>query len=99
MPGSLGVEAILQAMQMYALEQDLVRHLKSPRFGQVLDHQIVWKYRGQIIPDNKHMHLEVHISKIDASDEQVTIIGDASLWKENLRIYEVKQVSIRLLEA
>jgi 3-hydroxymyristoyl/3-hydroxydecanoyl-(acyl carrier protein) dehydratase len=99
MPGSLGVEAILQAMQIYALEQDLGGHLNSPRFEQVLDHQIVWKYRGQITPDNKHMHLEVHISSIDTRDEQVIIIGDASLWKENLRIYEVKQVSIRLLEA
>jgi len=99
MPGSLGVEAILQAMQIYALEQDLGRHLTSPRFEQVLDHEIVWKYRGQITPDNKHMHLEVHISSIDESDEQVTIVGDASLWKEGLRIYEVKQAAIRLLEA
>jgi 3-hydroxymyristoyl/3-hydroxydecanoyl-(acyl carrier protein) dehydratase len=99
MPGSLGVEAILQAMQIYALEQDLGRHLNSPRFEQVLDHEIVWKYRGQITPDNKHMHLEVHISSIDTRDEQVTIIGDASLWKEDLRIYEVKQATIRLLEA
>ncbi len=99
MPGSLGVEAVLQAMQIYALEQDLGRYLNSPRFEQVLDHEIVWKYRGQIIPDNKRMHLEVHISEIDARDEQVTIIGEASLWKENLRIYEVKQAAIRLSES
>jgi 3-hydroxymyristoyl/3-hydroxydecanoyl-(acyl carrier protein) dehydratase len=30
MPGSLGIEAMLQAMQVYALEMDLGKHLKSP---------------------------------------------------------------------
>ncbi|MCP4537298.1 MAG: PfaB family protein [Chloroflexi bacterium] len=98
MPGSLGVEAIWQAIQIYALDQDLGKHLNSPRFEQALDHQITWKYRGQIVPDNEKMQLEIHISEIITTDEQVTIAGDASLWKENMRIYEVEQATIRLLE-
>jgi 3-hydroxymyristoyl/3-hydroxydecanoyl-(acyl carrier protein) dehydratase len=98
MPGSLGVEAILQAMQIYALDQDLGAQLNSPRFEQVLDHQIVWKYRGQITPDNERMQLEVHISQVDRREGEVTILGDASLWKNDLRIYEVKQIALRLVE-
>jgi len=99
MPGALGVEAILQAMQAYALQLDLGRQFKSPRFGQLLNHQITWKYRGQITPENRKMYLEVHISKIDVAPERVTVIGDASLWKDNMRIYEIKDVAICLLES
>ena len=65
MPGSLGVESIIQSMQVYALHVDLGKHLKNPRFIQVLDHKIVWKYRGQIPPKHPKMYLEVHLSKID----------------------------------
>ncbi|AOY80727.1 PfaB family protein [Moorena producens JHB] len=99
MPGALGVEAILQAMQVYALQLDLGKSFKSPRFGQVLNHQITWKYRGQITPENRKMFLEVHISSIEVENEQLKIIGDASLWKDNMRIYEIKDIAIGLLEA
>jgi 3-hydroxymyristoyl/3-hydroxydecanoyl-(acyl carrier protein) dehydratase len=97
MPGSLGVEAILQAMQVYALHLDLGKQFKSPRFVQLTDHQIVWKYRGQIPHGQTEMYLEVHISKIDVTPDQVTLIGDASLWKPNMRIYQVKNVAVCLV--
>lgn len=99
MPGALGIEAILQAMQVYALQVNLGKQFKSPRFGQVLNHKISWKYRGQITPENKKMSLEIHISAIEFETDQVKIIGDASLWKEDLRIYEVKDIAICLLES
>ncbi|RKZ66365.1 MAG: 3-hydroxyacyl-[acyl-carrier-protein] dehydratase FabA [Candidatus Parabeggiatoa sp. nov. 3] len=101
MPGSLGVEAILQAMQVYALQLDLGQHLKSPRFGQLIDHEVIWKYRGQIPqPDDQtEMYLEVHLSKVEIGNDKVTLMGDASLWKPNLRIYEVKNVAVCLLES
>lgn len=99
MPGSLGVEAILQAMQVYALHLDLGKHLKSPRFKHVIDHKIDWKYRGQITPGQTEMYLEVHLSKIEVTPDKVTLIGDASLWKPKLRIYEIKNIAICLLES
>ncbi|WP_107669432.1 PfaB family protein [Cyanothece sp. BG0011] len=99
MPGALGVEAILQAMQTYALELDLGKSFKNPRFGQAINHQITWKYRGQITPENRFMSLEVHISQVKKERDSLTIIGDASLWKEDLRIYEIKDIAICLLEA
>ena len=54
--------------------------------------------RRQITPDNERMQLEVHISQVDNREGQVTILGDASLWKNDLRIYEVKQIALRLVE-
>ena len=98
MPGSLGVEAILQAMQLYALQQNLGGHLKSPYFTHRANHKIAWMYRGQIIPDNERMYLEIHISNVDVSDTQVTLTGDASLWKDTMRIYEVKDIAMSILE-
>ncbi|MDJ0845618.1 short-chain dehydrogenase [Crocosphaera sp.] len=99
MPGALGVEAILQGMQTYALELDLGKSFKNPRFGQAINHQITWKYRGQITPENRFMSLEVHISQVKQDGDRLTIIGDASLWKEGLRIYEIKNIALCLLEA
>jgi PfaB family protein len=99
MPGALGVESIIQAMQAYALQLDLGKSFKNPRFGQAINHQISWKYRGQITPENHLMSLEVHISKIEVESDRITIIGDASLWKEDLRIYEIKDIALCLLEA
>jgi len=96
MPGSLGVQAIIQAMQVYALYLDLGKQFKSPRFIQVLNHKIVWKYRGQIPPDQFEMYLEVHINKIEINLNNIIIKGDASLWKPKLRIYEVKDIAICL---
>ncbi len=99
MPGSLGVEAILQAMQTYALQLDLGKSFKSPRFVQLTEHEIIWKYRGQIPHAQVGMYVEVHLSKVEVSKDKVILIGDASLWKPKLRIYEIKDVAICLLDA
>jgi 3-hydroxymyristoyl/3-hydroxydecanoyl-(acyl carrier protein) dehydratase len=99
MPGSLGIEAIFQAMQVFAIEQDLGRHLQSPRFGQLFDHNLAWKYRGQITPDNRQMALEIHLNRLEIEKNRVILTGEASLWKDRLRIYEIKQVGLALYEA
>jgi PfaB family protein len=99
MPGSLGVEAILQSMRLFALKHDLGTGLSSPRFA---NHpgQTRWLYRGQITPDNERMDLEVHIKQIDTRpDNRVVVIGDANLWKDGLRIYQVIDAAIVLTEA
>ncbi|MEM6348830.1 MAG: PfaB family protein [Bacteroidota bacterium] len=99
MPGSLGVESILQAMQVFALQQDLGKDFNSPKFVQLKNHKTVWKYRGQILLDVKEMHLEVHIKKIERLDDQLTIIADAYLWNEGMRIYQVTDLGLGIEEA
>ena len=98
MPGSLGVEAILEAIQAFALAQDIGRELRSPHFDLVPEHTILWKYRGQILPTHKMMKVEVHLTKVERSTNQVLLMGDASLWADGVRIYEVMDVAMRLLE-
>ncbi len=99
MPGSLGVESILQAMQIFSLHQELGASFRSPRFCQRLSHRVLWKYRGQLIPTDDRMVIEVHIKSVEREPERVTVIGDASLWKNDIRIYEITDAAICLEES
>jgi acyl transferase domain-containing protein/3-hydroxymyristoyl/3-hydroxydecanoyl-(acyl carrier protein) dehydratase len=103
MPGSLGVEAIIELMQTYALSNDLGAKFTNPRF--IAPTTLVkWKYRGQITPLNKKMSLDVHITDLqkntlaDGSSE-VRLVGDANLSKDGLRIYEVKDIVLSIIES
>ncbi|MGX7652117.1 hotdog fold thioesterase [Shewanella putrefaciens] len=98
MPGSLGVEAIIELMQTYAIDQDLGAGFNNPKFGQILS-DIKWKYRGQINPLNKQMSLDVHITSVTDDNGKRIIMGDANLSKDGLRIYEVKDIAICIEEA
>ena len=99
MPGSLGVESILQAMQVFALQQDLAKDFKSPKFVQLKNHKTIWKYRGQILTNVKEMHLEVHIKTIEQGGNQLAIIADAYLWNGKMRIYQVTDLALGIEEA
>ncbi|GGI73921.1 3-hydroxyacyl-[acyl-carrier-protein] dehydratase FabA [Shewanella gelidii] len=98
MPGSLGVEAIIELMQTYALTHDLGKDLVNPKFGQI-ESEVKWKYRGQINPLNKQMSLDVHITDVRKENGRVVVVGDANLSKDGLRIYEVSDIAICLEEA
>ena len=98
MPGSLGVEAIIELLQTYALKNDLGADFVNPRFIAPVS-KVVWKYRGQITPVNKQMSLDVHITDIIRENGEVRIVGDANLSKDGLRIYEVKDIVLSIVEA
>lgn len=99
MPGSLGLEAISQAIQAYALEANLGAGMRQPRFGHVEDHEMVWKYRGQVLGDSDSVTVEISITGVERSTDRVNITADASVWKGPLRIYEFKNVGVSIREA
>lgn len=98
MPGSLGLETVVQAIQAYALQAGLSQGLRAPRFGLVENHELVWKYRGQVLNDSRNVAVEVHITKIERTAGAILISADASLWKGTLRIYEFKNVGVRIVD-
>ncbi|QYJ96587.1 3-hydroxyacyl-[acyl-carrier-protein] dehydratase FabA [Shewanella alkalitolerans] len=98
MPGSLGVEAIIETMQTYAISKDLGAGFTNPKFGQILSN-IKWKYRGQINPLNKQMSMDVSITSVKEDAGKLVITGNASLSKDGLRIYEVSDIAICIEEA
>jgi PfaB family protein len=98
MPGSLGLEAIIQALQAFALQKGLGASFRNPRFTPVMT-KVMWKYRGQIVPQNKFMQLELHVKNIEEKDGQLIISADANLWREELRIYEILDIVLGISEA
>ena len=93
MPGSLGLEAVIQAMQAYAIYQGVGNSFRNPRFSTVLS-KVTWKYRGQIIPSTNYMQLDLHFKNIIKNEKQAVLTADANLWRENLRIYEISDLSL-----
>ena len=97
MPGSLGVEAMLEALEILALEAGWGNGLANPRFTHVEQHKVTWIYRGQMAPDSGEMSLEVDVTTVERSGNQVVVKVDASLWKNDLRIYHVKDLALRVV--
>ena len=97
MPGSLGVEATLEALRGFALHQGLADRFQNPRFSWNLS-RTVWRYRGQIIPETGRMQLEAHVKEIREELGQTILVADASLWRDDLRIYALTDLIIELRE-
>ena len=97
MPGSLGLEAIIQTLQAFALQKGLGDSFNNPRFSPVKS-KVVWKYRGQIVPQNKYMQLDLHVKNITKKDGEIIISADANLWREDLRIYEISDIVLGISE-
>jgi 3-hydroxymyristoyl/3-hydroxydecanoyl-(acyl carrier protein) dehydratase len=98
MPGSLGVEAIIELLQTYALHNNLGAGFNNPRFIAPKT-SVKWKYRGQITPLNKQMSLDIHITDIVKSADEVRLVGQANLSKDGLRIYQVSDLVLSIVEA
>ncbi len=98
MPGSLGVESVMQALEVFVLHNDLGKQFTSPRMTQATT-STTWKYRGQINPDIDSMAIEVHITDTEKSEHKVKVTANASLWKDKIRIYEIKDISLIIEES
>ncbi|MGW1715360.1 beta-ketoacyl synthase N-terminal-like domain-containing protein [Streptomyces sp. NPDC002156] len=96
MPGSLGVEAILQGLRLFVLEQGLTEGIPNPRFGLAVDVPTSWKYRGQILRHDGELRFDVHVKEVRRDGERLVVIADADLWKPGLRIYELTDVAIEV---
>jgi PfaB family protein len=99
MPGSLGLEAFVEAIQLFAIHNKLgLERFKSPRFGVATDVTTSWKYRGQLLMTDPHMNIEVHIKEIRNEANRIVVIADADLFKDHLRIYQTEQMAIAITE-
>lgn len=100
MPGSIGVETMVEALQGFAIHTGLTAEMPDAHFGhadgRATDggHKVSWRYRGQVLGTYRATHVEVNIKDIRRSADEIAIIADGSLWRENLRIYEVNDLSL-----
>ncbi len=97
-PGSLGIEAMLQALQVLAIDLDVGKGISSPRFEtQASGVAMTWKYRGQVVPENDVVVVDIEATEIRREGDVVTVIGAGSLWVDGKRIYEAKGLAVRVL--
>jgi len=94
MPGSLGIEAILQAMKVFARRESGSSAVPVLVTGQKMN----WSYRGQVLQHHRQMQLEVLFQRTQVIGKTKIFTGDASLWADDSRIYEVRNMTIAMEE-
>jgi 3-hydroxymyristoyl/3-hydroxydecanoyl-(acyl carrier protein) dehydratase len=94
MPGSLGIEAMLQAMKVFARQQSEA----GVEIRLAVGPQMKWKYRGQVLQSHRQMLLEVHLHPAQLTGGRRLLSGDASLWADDMRIYETQNMVIEINE-
>ncbi len=95
-PGSLGLEAFLQLLK-YAALQYWPECLDTHRFEPVavgLPH--TWAYRGQVIPKNKKVTVDVSITRREGGAEPI-LLGAGFLRVDGIPIYEMTDFGLRLV--
>ncbi|MGW4352073.1 beta-ketoacyl synthase [Nocardia sp. NPDC004582] len=95
-PGSFGIEACVQAMQEWVLDSGFADGLRNPGFVLPAGLPFTWKYRGQFLPTDGEYTLEVHVKRVERRPGRVRVVGEASMWKPGLRIYELSDIAVEL---
>jgi len=97
-PGSLGLEAMLQTLQWYLLQQEGIDSMANPRFESIaLDRTHRWKYRGQVLPHHRLVHTTLEVTGRGRDQRGLYAIADASLWVDGQRIYEATGLGVRIV--
>ncbi len=99
-PGSLGVQAMIQTIQAYAIHTGLAAGMTRPVFEDAATgRKAVWKYRGQVNPFKKRVVIEMEAKAVEREGDTFVIIADAYLWADGLCIYKGVGIAVRLFDA
>jgi 3-hydroxymyristoyl/3-hydroxydecanoyl-(acyl carrier protein) dehydratase len=92
-PGSLGIEAMIQALSWWMHQAGLVpagHHIESLATGSPLS----WKYRGQVTPQQQDIEVELVITETTQLGPRVVVKADASLWVDGKKIYRADGLAL-----
>ncbi len=97
-PGSLGLEALLQLLQFFMLEERMDDGISSPRFEPIaLQIEHSWKYRGQVLLHNQTIESTIEITERGSDERGAFAIAKGSLWVDGKRIYEAANIGMRIV--
>lgn len=97
-PGSLGIEAMIQLLQLFMLESGMADGIDDARFEPLaLDHAMSWKYRGQVIPTNQLVAVTIEISERGHDERGPYALASSSLWCDGIRIYSADNLGMRIV--
>ncbi len=95
MPGSLGVEAVLQAVALFAGRTSSLSNFAVVSYP-AQQAPFIWKYRGQILPTQREMVLSADITSRTPTASGEVLTANASVWIDGVRIYELTNLAITL---
>ena len=95
-PGSLGLEALIETLQFYAIHRGIGSEFEQPRFETAP--YSVWKYRGQVTPLNRRIETEVRVTGIEKIDGKYALKAVGSLWADGVRIYQMPEFGLVISE-
>jgi 3-hydroxymyristoyl/3-hydroxydecanoyl-(acyl carrier protein) dehydratase len=99
-PGSLGLEALLQLLRCAMIERGLADGLARPRFEPAaLGRALTWKYRGQVVPANRQVVLELELRELFEDASGRGAVADGWLWVDGVRIYGATGLALRVRSA
>jgi len=99
MPGSLGLQAMLQLLQWTMLRRGLAGELTAPRFEALqTGAPIVWSYRGQIVPETARMAIDLELLELGRDERGPFAVAAASVWADDRRIYHATRLGLRVIE-
>lgn len=95
-PGSLGLEAFLQLLKVYAIDRfDLGPNARFCTMPLGLEHR--WEYRGQVVPTATTVRVQVHIRSVDPAAKRVEAEG--ILVVDGRPIYSMHAFGVQAQEA
>lgn len=97
-PGSLGVESVIHAVQEWMVDAGYADEFADPVFRIPAGIAFGWRYRGQFLPTDGTVELEAHIKQVRRGEHGIVAVVDGSLWKPGLRIYELTDLAVELGE-
>jgi 3-hydroxymyristoyl/3-hydroxydecanoyl-(acyl carrier protein) dehydratase len=92
-PGSLGVEAMVQALQALAI-------LDGTADGaQAFDAcpgtlPLTWKYRGQILPTTRSIRIDLEVVARETISSGVMLVARGALWADDRCIYKADDITL-----
>ncbi len=96
-PGSLGIEAMIQALQFFMLQAGMDEGIAAPRFEKIgMETELTWKYRGQVLPHHRTVQTTIEITAAGRDERGAWATCEASLWSDGRRIYEATNLGMRI---
>jgi len=100
MPGSLGIESLLQALQSLMAIENLDAGFAAPQFTPIaLGSECEWKFRGQVLPTSERVVVAVEVLDRSAEEGRITVTAKGTLFVDGMKIYELKRFGMQIVDA
>jgi 3-oxoacyl-(acyl-carrier-protein) synthase/3-hydroxymyristoyl/3-hydroxydecanoyl-(acyl carrier protein) dehydratase len=95
-PGSFGIEAMLELLRFFAIENDLARDLTAPEFVYPPS-SLKCKYSKAVHAGDGVAAIDLEITRVQTDADGITIAGDATLSVAGAICYRATNLAIRIV--